>query len=80
MQKVVRVGVNEMGYEELARKYIEGSGGLFDLYKYELTSPLYIPSEVEGAVWILQSLTNPQNRSDLDNLVRQSELRANRKC
>lgn len=62
-------------YEALARKYIEESGGLFDLYRHELASPLYHPQEVEGAVWILRCLTNPNNRADLDALVKQSDLR-----
>ncbi len=62
-------------YEELARKYIEGTGGLFDLYKYEMASPLYSPKEVEGAAWILKCLTVPENRTDLEALVNQSNLR-----
>lgn len=62
-------------YEELARKYIEGSGGLFDLYRYELAIPLCVPEEVEGARWILICLTNPSNRQDLDALILQSNLR-----
>lgn len=63
------------GYEALARQYIEGLGGLFDLYRYEGAVPKYQPPEVEGAVWILQCLTNPAHRADLDALVAQSELR-----
>lgn len=62
-------------YERLARKYIEGPTGLFALYRYEMASPLCEPAEVEGARWILMCLTNPDNRADLDELVRQSELR-----
>lgn len=62
-------------YEKMARKYIEGSGGLFDLYRYELASPLCSPEEVEGARWILICLSNPENRDDLDALLRQSQLR-----
>lgn len=62
-------------YEELARKYIEGVGGLFDLYKYELASPFCQPAEVEGARWLLVCLTNPSNKSDLEALVEQSRLR-----
>lgn len=62
-------------YEELAHKYIEGVGGLFDLYCYELGSPLCYPPEVGGARWILLCLTNPKNRKDLDALVEQSVLR-----
>lgn len=62
-------------YEIMARKYIEKSGGLFDLYQHELASPLYHPKEVEGAVWILKCLTNPENRTDLDALIVQSNLR-----
>ena len=62
-------------YEEMARKYIEGAGGLFDMYVYELASPLCKPPEVEGARWILMSLTNPKNRTDLDALIQQSDLR-----
>ena len=64
-------------YEEMARKYIEGVGGLLDLYRYEMASPLYSPPEVEGAVWLLNCLTNPKNRADLDALVVQSNLRSN---
>jgi hypothetical protein len=63
-------------YEKMARKYIEGTGGLFDLYKYELASPLCKPREVEGARWILKCLTNPENKADLGAIVRQSQLRA----
>ena len=67
---------NEMNnYEKIARKYIEDTGGLFDLYKYELASPLCTPPEVEGARWILLCLTNPNNRADLEALLAQSELR-----
>lgn len=62
-------------YEEMARRYIEGVGGLCDLYRYELASPLHTPPEVEGAVWMLKCLTNPANRADLDALVNQSDLR-----
>jgi len=62
-------------YEELARRYIEGSGGLFDLYKYELAPPFCAPPEVEGARWMLAVLTNPENRALLDQLVEQSDLR-----
>lgn len=62
-------------YEQLARKYIEGSGGLFDLYHYELASPLCKPPEVEGARWVLKCLTNPENKSDLEALLEQSKLR-----
>lgn len=36
-------------YEKLARRFIEGVGGLFDLYKYEGAVPLVKPPEVEGA-------------------------------
>lgn len=62
-------------YEKLARKYIEGSGGLFDLYRYELASPLCFPPEVEGARWVLLCLTNQANKDDLDKLVEQARLR-----
>jgi len=62
-------------YEEMARRYIEGVGGLFDLYRYELASPLYQPQEVEAAAWLIKCLTNPTNRADLDALVQQSDLR-----
>lgn len=62
-------------FEEMARKYIEGSGGLLDYYRHELVIPLYTPPEVEGAAWILASLVNPKNRADLDALVEQSDLR-----
>jgi len=62
-------------YEAMARKYIEDSGGLFDFFKYELASPLCQPPEVEGARWILRCLTNPDNKADLDALVKQSQLR-----
>ena len=63
-------------YEEIARRYITGVGGLFDLYRYELASPLCKPREVEGARWILVCLTNPTNRAVLDQLVAQSDRRA----
>ena len=62
-------------YEKMARRYIEGSGGLFDMYRHELALPLCEPKEVEGARWMLICLTNPANRSDLESMVRQSELR-----
>ncbi len=62
-------------YEILARKYIEGVGGLFDLYKYEMSSPLCQPPEVEGARWMLRCLTNPENRADLEAVIVQSDLR-----
>ena len=61
--------------EKMARKYIEGVGGLKDLYRYELALPLYTPPEVEGAAWIISSLINPANRADLDALVEQANLR-----
>lgn len=62
-------------YEEIARQYIEGVGGLFDLYRYEVASPLCVPKEVEGARWMLVCLTNPSNRGLLDQLAGQSNLR-----
>jgi len=62
-------------YEKMARKYIEGAGGLFDLYRYEMASPVCEPPEVEGARWMLICLTNPKNRDDLLELIKQSELR-----
>ena len=61
-------------YEEIARHYIEGVGGLFDLYRYEMAVPKCTPPEVEGARWMLMTLTNPKNRELLDQLVEQSEL------
>ena len=63
-------------YEALARKYIEGSGGLFDFYAHEFGVPAMYPPEVEGARWILRCLTNPENKADLAELVKQAELRA----
>lgn len=62
-------------YEELARLFIEGPGGLFDLYRLELASALCAPPEVEGARWILLCLTNPTNRARLEQLMAQSVLR-----
>jgi len=62
-------------YEEIARQYIEGTGGLFDLYKYEMATPLCNPPEVEGARWILCCLTNPDNRQTLDAVIKQANLR-----
>ena len=62
-------------YEVMARKYIEGSGGLFDFYHNELASPLCSPAEVEGARWMLLCLTNPKNRNDLESIIEQSDLR-----
>ena len=62
-------------YEKMARRYIEESGGLFDMYGHEMALPLCEPKEVEGARWMLVCLTNPGNRADLDALVRQSDLR-----
>ena len=62
-------------YEEIAREYIEGMGGLFDLYKYELASPKCNPPEVEGARWMLRCLVQPANRATLDALVNQANLR-----
>ena len=62
-------------YEEIARQYIEGVGGLFDLYRYEMAVPKCTQPEVEGARWMLMTLTNPDNRGLLDQLVEQSELR-----
>ncbi len=67
--------MNKDKYEEMARKYIEGSGGLFDLYNYEMASPFCEPQEVEGARWILKCLTNPENKADLMALLKQSDLR-----
>ena len=61
--------------EEMARKYIEGIGGLFDMYKYEMVKPLCEPPEVEGARWLITSLINPKNKADLMALVKQLELR-----
>ncbi len=61
-------------YEQMAKKYIEGVSGLFDYIKYEMYVQRQSP-EVEGAMWILMSLTNPDNRADLDALVHQSDLR-----
>ena len=61
--------------EEMARKYIEGVGGLFDLYRYEMASALYKPPEVEGAAWLITCLIRPKNRADLDRLIEQSDLR-----
>jgi len=62
-------------YEELARKYIEDTGGLFDFYRYEMASALCEPKEVEGARWILLCLANPKNRADLEDIIEQSNLR-----
>jgi hypothetical protein len=61
-------------YEKIARRYIEGSGGLFDLYRIEWASPLCTPPEVEGARWMLGCLVHPKNRELLDQLVAQSDL------
>ena len=66
-------------FEIMARKYVEGVGGLFDLYHYEVATPLCIPPEVEGARWLLISLVNPENRADLDALVRQADLQSSRR-
>ena len=62
-------------YEAIAREYIEGVGGLFDLYQYEMALPLCQPPEVEGARWMLLSLTNPQNRGLLEQLMEQRTQR-----
>ena len=62
-------------YEDIAREFIEGVGGLFDLYKHELALPKCSPPEVEGARWMLMTLTNPEHRDLLDQLVEQSDLR-----
>lgn len=62
-------------YEAMVRKYVEGVGGLFDLYRYEMVPPAFAPKEVEGAAWVLACLTHPQNRADLDVLVQQADLR-----
>ena len=62
-------------FEEMAREYIEGSGGLFDLYHYEMAIPVCAPPEVEGARYGLICLIQPQNRSDLDALIAQSDIR-----
>ena len=59
--------------EELAHEYIEGTGGLFDLYKYEMASPVCHVKEVEGARWMLKCLIQPMNRGILDELVKQSD-------
>ena len=63
-------------YEKLARLCIEGVGGLFDLYRYEMAFPFCEPPEVEGARWLLACLVNPKNREILDSLVEQSDARA----
>ncbi len=62
-------------YEQIAREYIEGVGGLFDLYKYEMASPKCTPPEVEGARWMLVCLVEPSNRATLDALVEQANLK-----
>ena len=62
-------------YEEMARKYIEGNGGLKDLHQYEMVTPICDDPLVEGARWIIALLTLPRNRADLDALVEQSNLR-----
>lgn len=62
-------------FEKMARKFIEGTGGLFDMYKCEMAVPLCTPPEVEGARWMLVCLTNPDNWEDLKALVKQSDLR-----
>ena len=62
-------------YEALARRFIEGVGGLFDLYKYEMAVPTFQPPEVEAAAWVLHCLTTPKNRDVLVELLRQSFLR-----
>ena len=62
-------------YEEIAREYIEGVGGLFDLYQYEKALPVCKPPEVEGARWMLISLTNPQNTGLLEQLMEQRTQR-----
>jgi len=59
--------------EQIARKYIEGVGGLFDMYHYELAAPVAKPPEVEGARWILICLAKPENREDLDRLITYSD-------
>ena len=63
-------------YEKVARLAIEGTGGLFDLYRYEIASPFCTPPEVEGARWMLAYLVNPENREMLDAIVEQSDARA----
>jgi len=60
--------------EEIARHFIEGVGGLFDLYKYEMASALVEPKEVEGARWLIVCLINQKNRSYLDEIVKQANL------
>ena len=62
-------------FEEMARKYIDGVGGLLDMYKHEMAIPLCEPPEVEGARWVLICLTNPDNWEDLKALVHQADLR-----
>ena len=63
-------------YEKVARLFIEGTGGLFDLYRYEMASAFCIPPEVEGARWMLACLINPGNREILDAVVQQADERA----
>ena len=62
-------------YEKVARLFVEGTGGLLDLYRYEMASPFCVPPEVEGARWILACLVNPENREILDALVEQADVR-----
>ena len=63
-------------YEKIARFFVEGSAGLFDMYRYEMASPFCQPKEVEGARWMLACLINPVNREFLDALMTQADARS----
>ena len=61
--------------EELAHEYIDGVGGLFDLYKYEMASPVCQVKEVDGARWMIKCLVQPMNRGILDEIIKESDRR-----
>ena len=61
--------------EEIAREFIEGVGGLFDLYKYEMGVAHSKPPEVEGARYMILCLINPKRRAVLDEIIEQSDIR-----
>ena len=62
-------------YEEISREYIEGTIGLFTYESHEMVMWNVQPREVQVGIWMLQSLTNPKNRSVLEELMEQSKVR-----
>ena len=69
-------GTEPLTYESIARKWIEGTTGLFAMESREMVVWHVEPREVQVATFVLQCVTSPANRHILDLLVEQSDLRA----